>query len=229
MKAIASTLTAAALLGMATPTDAAVLGTFEFTGGSLAATDADLLDGVTISDLNLNSYAASVVDAANNNLQLDGVETANGTSSALSGSLFLSFTVTNNSGSTINFENISADLTGNNIFQQMSARIFTTSTPGDIVDDTIARLFVPGGTSALFTDEALLDGTDGAAGTNTAGIPTTLADASSVTFYLPWNMNSNSTTRFITVDNLSISGVIPEPGSMVLMALGGLAMLRRRG
>ena len=229
MKAIASTLTAAALLGMATPTDAAVLGTFEFTGGSLVATDADPLDGVTISDLNLNSYAASVVDAPNNNLQLDGVETANGTSSAFSGDLYMSFTVTNNSGSTINFENISADLTGNNIFQQMSARVFTTNAPGSVVDDTISRLRVEGGNTALFTDVALLDGTDPVAGANTVGIPTTLADSSSVTFYLPWNMNSNSTSRFITVDNLSISGVIPEPGSMVLMALGGLAMLRRRG
>ena len=215
-----------------------LLGTYELTGGSLAVTDADAGDGITISDLNINSFPASILNGDGdgdgavdgNAIRIDGTTTGNGTSSAFAAGQYFSITVTNNSGSTLDFESIGLDYKGNNIFQNFAARIFTTTTPGSVVDDTIGRVGKgSGGTDDAFvTDIGLLDGTDPAAGANFVGVQTSVADGDSITFHLPFNMNSNSTSRFMDIDNITISAV-PEPTSAVLglMLLFG-ASLRRR-
>ena len=210
--------------------EAGVLGTYEFTDNSLAITDADIGDGITFSDFNLNNYTVDeafsaagdlVADPALDEISLNGVESPNGTGTALSDGDFLSFEVTNNSGQTLAFQKLTGDFNKTKVYQNFQARVFTTASPGSVTDDTIAKLGAASGGTEFEEDEAVLNGNSSEAGANTIGVPLTLASGSSVTFYLPYNMSSNSDTRHMGIDNIEIIGVvIPEPATCLLGMIG---------
>ncbi len=217
-----------------------IVGTYEFTDNSLAVTDADAGDGITLSDFSINSYTtdeafsagdAAVADVTLDAIDLNGVESPNGTGSAFADGLYLSFTVTNNSGSLVSFEKLTADFNKNNVFQQFRGRIYTSNPPASVADDTIARLGVTSGGFGAVSDEAFLDGTAGGAGANFAGVPITLADNASVTFYWAPNMASNSTARSMAIDNIAVHIIpVPEPSTSLLLIAGAAAVaIRRRG
>ena len=221
----------------AAPSQAGILlGTYEFTNNSLAITDADGGDGITFSDFSHNSYdpneafsdaGDTVADPNLDYISLNGVEAPNGTGSAFSDGDFLSFTITNNSGSTLDFEKLAGDFDKTSVFQNFQARVFDTNSPASVTDDTIAKLGASSGGSGLQQDEALLDGTSGEAGANWVGVSYSLADGASVTFYLPFNMNSNSTTRYMGIDNIAIFAV-PEPATCLLALFGLIGICGRR-
>ena len=239
-----------AVVAMATTVQAdVVIGSFEFTDNSLAFTDADLGDGITVSDLDHHSYtldelfsdnADAVADNTLDYMSLNGVESPNGTGSGVSNGDYFSFTVTNNSGDVLDLRSFTGDFRKNNVFQQFQGRIYNVDVtdPGfdntAVVDDTIDRLGPNSdGTDTEFvTDDALLDGT-GNSGVNFAGVATSIADGTSMTFHWVPNMNSNSTARSMAIDNITViqaTAAIPEPSSMLLIGLAsaGLLVSRRR-
>jgi hypothetical protein len=226
--AAAATLTAQAQV---------TLGIYEFTDNSLAVTDLNGGDGITFSDLSINSYTTDeafsdagdlVADPTLDYISLNGIESPNGTGTAFTDGLYLSFTINNNSGSTLDLLKFTGDFDKVNVFQQFQSRVFDTATPASVTDDTITKLGATSGGTGLEQDEALLDGTSGEAGANWAGVSYTIPDSASVTFYLPYNMNSNSDTRYMGIDNIAI--VVPEPTTFALAGLGlaGLVVFRRR-
>ncbi len=187
------------------------IGTFEFTGGSLAFTDADAMDGIDVSDMNANGYAGLLFDGADaDSIRIDASEAPNGTGSAFKFSLFLSFTITNNTGADLDLGQFTIDYRGENVASQFQARVYNAF-PVDIVADTISRLGKPnGGTDDEFVnDQAILDGTSGDSGANFFGVPIVIADGASVEFFLPFNTNSDDATTFVDMDNLSICTTVP--------------------
>ena len=198
-----------------------LLATFEFTGGSLSPTDADPADGVTVSDLNINSYTPALLFDADtpDEIRIDGLETQASTGNAFKFGELFSFDVTNNSGSDLNMDSLRIDYQGTNVFGNFAARVFTAP-PVDVVADTIGRLGKEDGGSdpVVELDIAFLDGTDPGAGENAAA-PVVIPDGGTVTFFLPFTMNSNSDTRFLDLDNLTVNSSLGEdclPGDVNL-------------
>ena len=211
---------------------AALLGTYEFTDNSLTITDADAGDGITFSDFNLNSYTTdeafsdsgdAVADPTLDFISLNGVESPNGTSSAFANGDYFSFTVTNNSGSTLYFRKLAGEFDKTTVFQNFQSRVFNTNTPSDVLMDTISKLGAASGGTDLELDDAFLDGSDPEqAGSVWTGVPLTVANGDSITLYLPFNMNSNSASRYMGIDNIEIHS-IPEPSTTVMLLLGVVA------
>ena len=104
-------------------------------------------------------------------MSLNGVESPNGTNSGFTNGEYFSLTITNNSGSTLNLGKMTGDFDKTTVFQQFQGRIFNTTTPGSVADDTITKLGATSGGTGLEQDEALLDGTSGEGGANWGRCP----------------------------------------------------------
>ena len=212
-KLLTGLVLATAMLLFAGQAGADEIGSFEFTGGSLAFTDADAGDGITVSDLNANSYAGLLFDGADNDsIRIDTAEAPNGTGSAFKFGLYLSFDITNNTGADLELGRFTIDYRGENITDQMQARVYNAF-PIDIVADTISRLGKPnGGTDAEFVnDDAILDGTASDSGANFFGVPIVIADGATATFFLPFNNPADDAASWVDMDNLTICTTVPEP------------------
>ena len=214
----------------------ATLATYEFTGHSLSATDADAGDGVTFSTLTIGVGLGDLTDngADANSLRISGDDTENDSSTATSNSAFLSFTLTNNSGSTVVLDAISLDYQATNAFGFSFSRVFSNVQGFDsVIPDTIGNFGreTGGSDGAVVNDVIDLTATSTEFGANVSATDFTVADGNSITFFVPWIDQSGSPTRFTDIDNLSISGDItpvPEPSSVILMSLAGLGFILRR-
>ena len=209
-----------------------ILGIYEFTGGSLVATDADGSDGITLSDMVIGAGYGDLFDNGGDgdSLRISGPDTQNGTGSATSNDAMLSFVLTNNSGSDLILDNISLDYQATNAFNYSSARVFSSGQGFDaIVDDTIGVFGrSTGGSDAdVVNDVVSLRAGSAEFGANIVADDFTIADGDSITFFIPWIDASGSDTRFTDVDNIRISA-IPEPTSIVILSGVGMLIATRR-
>lgn len=215
------------------------IGTYDFTANSLAAVDANGSDGITLSALNTHSFG-DLFDNGNLNgagtvsgfLRLSGNDTQNGIATVLTNSLYLSFTVTNNSGATLNLAALSFDYQRRNTFE-MDYAVFSDAQGFDsVTNDAIASYAgsISGTDSSLISTSISL--TSGFEGANVSAADFQIANGASREFIIAVKQNSTSNTRAFDIDNISLSytAAIPEPSAAAL--LGGLVALTfalRRG
>lgn len=206
-----------------------VLGTYQFTDNSLTITDANPNDGITFSDINIHSYTQDEVFSAGNqralddsldHMDLNGVESPNGTTSAFANGQYLSFTVNNHSGHPIELEKLTGDFTKSNVYLYFQARVFNTDEPDHVVDSTIAKFGPNTGGSGFEQVETLLDGTSPGAGANMVGASQKVSSGESISFYLPFIMNSNSTGRSMAIDNIAIHAKAPRTVNLPIEVVG---------
>lgn len=227
---------------------AAVLATYEFTGGSLTPTltATATSNGITVSDL---SGAATYNDGDGdldlkdaNNAAVQGADTAHtGTGAAITASNWMTFSVSIPSGVTIDLDTISFEIGVDNFWGNGSpgghmSRVFSSIDGTDAVsDDTIGRVGFLGGSNN--TDRPIETQTLGLSdptgninnGANVTGDDFQGLTNTTVTFYLPWIDNSSSGTRAVILDDIVINGtIIPEPSTALLSGLAFLGLLRRR-
>ncbi len=215
-------------VGSISPSSAVTIGTYEFTGASLAATDADGGDGVTFSPITIGAGFGNLFDNGGdgNSLRISGDDTQNGTGDALTNNAYLSFTVSNNSGDDLALASIELDYDANNPFQYSVARLFSDVQGfADITDDLVGNFGYEqtAGDSLAGHDVVSLTASSSEFGANVSASDFTIADGSSITFYLPWIDGSGVNTRYTDVDNLLVTAIqsgIPLASSADLAVLG---------
>lgn len=219
---------------------ATTIGTYEFTGNSLAASDTVV--GIGMSDVSLNSFpGGSLFDNANLDgtgavsdfLRFSGDDTESGIATAFSGGLYISFTVTNNTGNSISLDSLSIGYQKQNTFGLDSALFSDGQGFDNTADDRIGTLegTYISGNDASFVSETF-DLTGGFEGGNIVSSDFVLADGAARVFYIAVRQNSTSTTRAFDIDNVSLA-IIPEPGTYTLLfgmfAVSYIALKRREG
>lgn len=230
-------LGAAGLMGaMAAPVSAALLGSYTFENHSLAPTDAIPNDGITFSDFSVGTYG----DLTDNNapsgaLRLAGNDTAAGkdnTAGAMSSGEYFSFSITIDSGASLDLSSIEIDYTATNIFNLVTARVFSSVHGFDhLANDTITQLSIST-TATLSTLTIDLDNpasNPGVGANVNDGASFDLTGPTSITFYFPFLDESNVDTRYVDFHEIRINGVVvPEPAVASLLGVGALLLRRRR-
>jgi hypothetical protein len=228
---------------------AGLLGTFDFEGAGTEVVAKNVAADVIISDLFIG-YAnsagfttetaiAGTPDVINDSsiIRIYGNESATGTSTAMAGQKYLSFTLSASAGKVLNLESMSVDVQGHEIWGYFNARLFSDIQGYDsVLGDTIGRFGAAstGSSSSGVSIDWVTYTQDLANPLNNAARGANVGENDfqgifSVTFYLPFVQNSTSNTRWGEVDNIQISGtVVPEPTTLVLLGLGGLMARRRR-
>lgn len=234
---LALCLAATGLLA-APATMGANIATFEFTGGSLVPTLGAFAttNGITVSDLSTGTLGDLFDNGGSgDHLRISGDDAAGSTGDAFTNGAYLSFTVTIPGTVTIDLTGLSADVHVVNAWNWSSSRIFS-SVQGfdDVTGDTIGKFGLDAygdlGPVNQFSDLADPSSNTAVGGNVSAGDFDNLT-STAITFYVPWNDNSTSATRYTDLDNLTIFGVasaVPEPSSAALLGLGGIALILRR-
>ncbi len=239
-----STLSAIGLaLALASPADAALLGTYEFTGQSLAITDADAGDGVTFTDMDLHNYGNLFDNGSDgNSLRISGDDNgaSGSTSDATTAGYYLSFKVTNNSGAVLDLTSLTLDYKATNANGFSASRVYASSQGFDnVTADTIARVgrLVAGSDASVVNAVVDLDDLSNNvdAGINASSSPGdyNLLNGFARTFYIVWIDDSGHFSRYTDIDNIALysagAASIPEPATLGMLSVGALLMLKRRG
>jgi len=221
---------------------AQTIGTYEFTSNSLAVTDADGGDGITMSSLSTNNLG-NLFDNGNldgtgtvsDYLRLSGPDVSATVGAALTNSEFLSFSVTNNSGGEISLSSISLDYQKTNTFGLGSYVYSDVQGYDDETNDLIGNFIgtYESGSDASFVTDTIALASGGYDGSNVADEDFVLSNGESITFYIAFRFNSTSDTRAVDLDNVSLTySAVPEASTYALLsglfALGALALKRRR-
>ncbi|MGJ8657748.1 MAG: PEP-CTERM sorting domain-containing protein [Akkermansiaceae bacterium] len=226
---------------------AAVLVTYELTGGSAIGTDANGADSITFSNLVFNGFDQSdvtsdTVPGDQDLIQVLGSEDVGGSNDlntnlgqAVAANSYFSFTVANNSGLALQLDSFSVDTAYTNSYRAGYGLFSSADGFDSIGADLIASRATTPTTFNSFTEVSTTQQTDlltlAGAGANVASTDFLLADGEALTFFLVGTQNSSSVTRAWEFDNISISGTtipVPEPSSTALLGLGGLALILRR-
>ncbi|BCU78511.1 hypothetical protein [Luteolibacter sp. LG18] len=219
------------LLGCSLPAGAAVLATFSFTnsGGvpSLVPTlgAEAIAAGITVGNFTLGSGAGNPTDqGASNTLLITGMDTAGSTATALGLNNYYSFTINIPADKVVTLSSLTMNFTGTNLFYDVNnanghnARVYS-SIGGfdDVTGDTLGRVGYIG------TGNAPVEAV-------TLGAPFATLSGTSITFYMPFIDDSGVATRYITLDNLTINGVVavPEPDPAIIGLIGMTALVIRR-
>ena len=223
-----ATLASAAIIGSA---DAATLVNYEFTGASPAQTSGDLSGsdvthgaytgngGASTRGFSSSTNSIFVRWNATGALAADGDTLAE----AIANEAYATFTVTNTTATAYDLTNLTFD-----IFFDPYDTVTTTS------------VFVMTDLSG-FTDGDELGGVTYAPGAGPG--PSDTPDTITVDFSSLGNLSAGASfesrlyfvddadtaDKIFRVDNVTVNGdVVPEPGSLALLGLGGLCVLRRR-
>jgi len=229
----------AGFAALASTSSAEIISTFEFTGGSLTPTMGAYAtaNSITVSDFSISPLYGDFFDngGSGDHLRISGDDnTDSGTGTSLGLGKYMSFTVNNNSGDTLSLTALSFNVKASNVYSYSNSRVYSDVHGFDaVVDDTIGKIGKEGDGSTDWAVQTLdLESLGNAGqGTNITMGDFLVADGGSVTFYVPWVDASSSATRYVDVDDISISGtVIPEPATFGLLAVfgGGLMFIRRK-
>lgn len=216
------------------------IGTYEFTANSLAVTDANGGDGITMSSVSTNSLG-SLFDNGNLDgtgsvsdfLRLSGPDVSASIGDALSNNEFLSFSVTNHSGEEIALTSVSLDYQKIDTFGLGSYVYSDVQGFDDATNDLIGNFIgtYESGSDASFVTDTIALGSGSYGGSNVADTDFVLSDGESISFYIAFRFNSTSNTRAVDLDNLTLAySAVPEPGSYALLAglIAATALVMKR-
>ena len=217
-------LTTACLAALAGNLSAATIAEYTFTGGSLSST------GPLGSDIGFEAGITGS-DTSSDDLRIEGGETAG---AAIGGAVYedpdanriasenwVTFSITIPSTQEIDLTSLSFDYT--EIDPARFLLGFYTSKTGFTEGDHLLGLFRASSASGTLTDN---NGTS----VNLSGVAA-LQDLTdeTVEFRFLLGDDSGASSRIHVLDNIVLEGtVIPEPGSLALLGLGGLLIARRR-
>ena len=228
-------LAAALMAGTAFASSGEIVSQFTFTGDSYASSDTS---SATTTDLVVGADLAAdgstrIEDGTTNLFNINDTRAGNpgeyflfryqpltddtwfdGTVDALE------FTVTPGAGTSLDLTSFTMDLANWSGGSGVQARVYTTAVDGTIDDgtaDRVATFTVPGGQGAWPGSPFSVD-------------LTALADVTTTTtFRIEVGGVGNDGRHTNGIDNITLNAtVIPEPGSLALLGLGGLLIARRR-
>lgn len=230
-----------ALLAIALPTaaHAAVLVSFDFTGGSTASSDSSIYSTTSAYDARDAEITAaddpgttydddSDISSSSENAFMRAENTPN--SSSPTGSVFyheFSMTVANlGAGETLNLTSFDFDYFATNIFGQFFTGVYSDAVGYTGTGDKLGTTNITGNAGNSFSLD--LTSSNTVAGSAFTG----LTNGETIEFRIFFGDSSTAQSRIHRVDNIVVNGtVVPEPGSYALLAgLSGLmfVMLRRR-
>ncbi len=225
-------LTFMVLMGAAASAHAGIVGAYEFTDNSLDATS--IAPGLVFSTMtNTGGKSGSLgwfTSATADELRIDGHGPTQTTiSAAISNSQWLRFTITILDGYVLNLDNIQVNISGSSINNFSRGQVYSSVHGYDqVTNDSLGNLgYTTSGTTTMALQTVDLN--------NPVGSNVTAADhdglTGTITFTIPWIDDSSSTTRWVTLFDITVNGevaLIPEPGSLALIAVGTLLVLPRR-
>ena len=204
------------LFASASLTNAAVLSSYDFTGGSLLSSDTDAY--TSSSSFDVTEYHG---DAGSGYYQLYGSSTDNINTDALYGSFQINADSYGMSGfnqtelTTMTFDYYTTFATGSSSLY-MSYRLYNAD--GSIISTTGLGVVVASATNPISSDEITVDLSS-----------ITLSEGQGVRFYFDGNDDQPGSGQH-RFDNIVVNGnsVVPEPSSLAMLGLGGLAIVSRR-
>jgi len=221
-------LLTSAALGFAMQSHGATIALFNFTSGSAASSDTEIL--TTASDVTRGSGLSGAA-FTNNRLEVQGTDTAtnhalNSTLStkrntAINNNYYFAFTVTVNAGYELDLTQLQYDYVAAQPYE-FYVGVYSDKTGFTNGDGLYERENDQNnGTTYTYNDETVslssISALQGLTGTT------------EFRFYV--SDGSTSTTRIFNFDDITLSGdvsAIPEPGAALLGSLGLLALLHRR-
>ncbi|MFT4177330.1 MAG: hypothetical protein QM627_11835 [Luteolibacter sp.] len=227
-----------------TSVSAALLATYEFTGGSVIASDVDpgiILSGFQASaGLGSVSYTNGYADASTANIA--GTAGAPGTiATSITDGDYYEFTITPGSGYSATFDSLTFhaayfNAAGGSVGDTYTTTSITYYLTSDIIGFTAANVI---GSATKTGLENVTTWAGAAAAGNVETLTIDIANSAfasdfeniteAVTFRL-YVSDTNSSTRNAAIDNVTLNGIvsIPEPSVALLGGLGSFLLLRRR-
>ncbi|MFT3990742.1 MAG: hypothetical protein QM680_04970 [Luteolibacter sp.] len=227
-----------------TSVTAAVLATYEFTGGSVSTTGVD--PGITISTFHTSgglgsvSYANGYADASTANIA--GTAGSPGSLSAsITAGDYYEFTITPDSGSSITFDNLTFlaayfNAAGGSVGDSYATTSITYYLMADIIGFTAADVI---GSATKTGLQNVTTWAAAAAAGNVQSLSIDIANSAfasdfenitgPVTFRL-YVSDTNASGRNAAIDSVALNGIVavPEPSAALLGGLGSVLLLRRR-
>ena len=206
------------------------LAEYKFDSSSTASSDGDAQTTASAITIGVGSIATSTGLETTQTMpdpplvKIAGNDTQNSMSGAISDGEWLTFSIDTN-GTEVDFEELSVLIGGEDLYKNHFGNVYTSAQVGDTLESGEANSeldFV--GFKGMVSND-----TDVAPETQTVDFSSITGFNGTLTVWIPFTDDSNAGSRFLEVDDITVTGtVIPEPATLALLGLGGLMMVGRK-
>ena len=207
------------------------LAEYKFDSSSTASSDGDAQTTASAITIGVGSTATTTATAMPNPplVKIAGNDTGDSTGDnmvdAINDGDWLTFSIDTN-GTAVNFDKLSVLIGGEAVYDNGNSgghfgNVYTSEQVGSSLESSEAAQQL--GFIGFKTDG------DFAAETQTVDFSSITGFNGTLTVWIPFTDDSNAGSRFLEVDDITVTGtVIPEPATLALLGLGGLMMVGRK-